>query len=108
MWRSRKIPVQSIDPNPPNASRYEMTPVEWLKLEQDAGGDAIVGTHHPSARRPACPDHLERAMHAARTLRLALRKVAMTQDYLDGLAAVDQFFTIVNTRLSRAPWEEED
>ena len=33
---------------------------------------------------------------------------AMTADYLEGPAAVDEFFTVVDTRLTRAPWEEED
>ncbi|WP_224792161.1 hypothetical protein, partial [Pseudomonas fluorescens] len=107
MWRSRRIPVESIDPNPPNASRYEMTPVEWLKLEQEAGGDAIVASmiRAPGGQRALITLN---ANARGKTLRLALRKVAMKQDYLDGPAAADQLFTIVNTRLSRAPWEEED
>ena len=107
MWRSRKIPVESIDPNPPNASRYEMTPVQWLKLEQEAGGDAIVNTiiRAPGGQRALITLN---ANARGKTLRLALRQVAMKQDYLDGPLAADQFFTIVNTRLSRAPWEEED
>ena len=107
MWRSRTIPVESIDPNPPNASRYEMTPVQWLKLEQEAGGDAIVGSiiRAPGGQRALITLS---ANARGKTLRLALRKVALTQDYLDGPLAADQLFTIVNTRLSRAPWEEED
>ena len=84
-----------------------MTPVQWLKLEQEAGGDAIVGTiiRAPGGQRALITLN---ANARGKTLRLALRKVAMTQDYLDGPAAADQLFTIVNTRLSRAPWEEED
>ena len=77
MWRSRRIPVESFDPNPPNASRCEMTPVQWLQLEQEAGGDAIVGS---IIRAPG-------GQRALITLNANAR---------------------VNTRLSRAPWEEED
>ena len=107
MWRSRRIPVESFDPNPPNASRCEMTPVQWLQLEQEAGGDAIVGSiiRAPGGQRALITLN---ANARGKTLRLALRKVAMKPDYLDGPLAADQFFTIVNTRLSRAPWEEED
>ncbi len=107
MWRSRKIPKEVADPNPPNSKRYELTPTEWLRLVEEAGGDPIVDkvvvapggqraliTLKPNAR--------------GKTLRLALRQLAQKEEFLDGPAAVDQFFTIVNTRLNRAPWEEED
>ena len=59
MWRSRQIPEEIVDPNPPHASRYELTSVEWLKLEQEAGGDAIVDKIIKAARRPASTDHAE-------------------------------------------------
>jgi len=107
MWRSRKIPKETVEPNPPNMKHYEMTPTEWLRLVEEAGGDAIVDTIvvAPGAQRALVtlkPDA------RGKTLRLALRQVAQKEDYLDGPAAVDQFFTIINTRLDRAPWEEED
>jgi hypothetical protein len=107
MWRSRKIPKETVEPNPPNMKHHEMTPTEWLRLVEEAGGDAIVDkiVVAPGAQRA-----LVTLKPGARgkTLRLALRQVAQKEDYLDGPAAVDQFFTIINTRLNRAPWEEED
>jgi hypothetical protein len=107
MWRSRKVPRESVDPNPPNASRYEMTLVEWLMLEQEAGGDDIVDKiiRAPGGQRALIT---MKSNSRGKTLRLALRKVAMKEDYLDGPAATDQFFTIVNTKLTSAPWEEVD
>lgn len=107
MWRSRRIPVESIDPDPPHASRYEMAPVQWLKLEEVAGGDAIVASviRAPGGQRALVTLG---ANARGKTLRLALRKVAMTQDYLEGPGATDEFYTIVDTLLDRAPWEEED
>jgi hypothetical protein len=107
MWRSRKIPKKVVNPNPPNDERYEMTPTEWLRLVEEPGGDAIV-------------DHVVRAPGAQRalitlkpnsrgkTLRLALQQIAQKEKYLDGPAAVDQLFSVINTKLDRAPWEEED
>ena len=107
MWRSRRIPKEIIEPDPPNMKRHEMTPTEWLRLEEEAGGDAIVDTIvvAPGAQRALVT---LKANSRGKTLRLALRQVAQKEDYLDGAAAVDQFFTIINTRLNRAPWEEED
>ena len=107
MWRSRKVPKKSMDPNPPNGSRYEMTPAEWLKLEEQAGGDAIVDkvVRAPGAQRALIT---LKPNSRGKTLKLALRHVAQNEDYLDGSAATDQFFTVVNTKLNRAPWEEED
>ena len=107
MWRSRRIPKEAMDPNPPNAKRYEMTTTEWLRLEEEAGGDAIVDKviQAPGGQRALVT---LKPNSRGKTLRLALRLVAQKEPYLDGPTAADQFFTVVNAKLNRAPWEEED
>ena len=107
MWRRRTIPVETTDVHPPHSKRYEMVATEWLRLEEQSGGDAIVDT---IIRAPGGQRALITLKPGARgkTLKLALRRLAMTAVYLEGPAAVDEFFTVVNTRLTRAPWEEED
>jgi hypothetical protein len=107
MWRSRKIPKQSVDPNPPNLQRYEMTSTEWLQLVEEAGGDAIADKiiQAPGAQRALIT---LKPGSRGKTLRLALKQIAQKEEYLDGPAAADQFFTIVNTKLTQAPWEETE
>ncbi|MBD2526239.1 hypothetical protein [Nostoc sp. FACHB-133] len=107
MWRSRKIPQLSIDPTPPNLQRYEMTDMQWLKLEQQAGGDAIVDTilKSPGAQRALIT---LKPNSRGKKLKLALRHIALKAEYLDGASATDQFYTVVETILNRAPWEEEE
>ncbi|HMF77154.1 MAG TPA: hypothetical protein VK604_15960 [Bryobacteraceae bacterium] len=107
MWRNRKIPKDTVDPNPPNATRSEMTPTEWLRLEEEGGGDAIVNKviKAPGAQRALIT---LKPNSRGKTLRLALRKIAQKEKYLDGPGSSDSFFTIINTKLYRAPWEEED
>jgi hypothetical protein len=107
MWRSRKIPKQVVDPHPPNLQRYEMTTVEWLQLEQQAGGDAIVDkvVKAPGAQRALIT---LKPNSRGKKLKLALRHIALKEPYLDGSAATDQVYTVVEAILNRAPWEEEE
>lgn len=107
MWRSRKIPKKVTDPNPPSGSRYEMMPTEWLALEQQAGGDAIVDriVKAPGGQRALLT---LKPNARGKSLRLAFRQFAMKEKYLDGPAAADKIFAILNTTLTRAPWEEQD
>lgn len=107
MWRGRKIPKLSIDPNPPNLQRYEMTEMQWLKLEQQSGGDAIVNTiiKAPGAQRALIT---LKPNSRGKKLKLALRQIAFKEPYLDGASATDQIYTLVETILNRAPWEEEE
>ena len=39
---------------------------------------------------------------------LALRRIAHSEAYLDGPSATDQFCTILDNKLTVAPWEETD
>ena len=107
MWRSRKVPKKVVDPNPPNAQRYEMADVEWLKLEQQAGGDPIVDkvVRAPGAQRALIT---LKPNSRGKKLKLALRHIALKEPYLDGPAAADQVYTVVDAILNRAPWEEEE
>ena len=107
MWRSRRIPVEVTTPTPPNLKQYEMQSRAWLEMGEQAGGDAIVDkvVRAPGGQRALIT---LKPNSRGKTLRLALTKVAMTQAFLDGPSAVNQLFTIVDTQLTRAPWEEDD
>lgn len=107
MWRSRKIPKIIIDPNPPNLQRSEMTDVEWLKLEQQAGGDPIVDQiiKAPGAQRALIT---LKPNSRGKRLKLALRHIALKEAYLDGPSATDQLYTLIEAILNRTPWEEEE
>lgn len=107
MWRSRKLPRDVGQPHPPHPTQIEMTPVEWLRLEQAVGGDPIVDK---IIRAPGGQRALVTLKPGSRGKRLCLtlRHVAMIEPFLDGPSAVDQFHVIVDTRLGRAPWEEVD
>ncbi len=107
MWRQRTVPKEITEAYPPYSKRYEMKATEWLKLEEKAGGDAIVDK---IIRAPGAQRALITLKPGARgkSLQLALRRIAMTAVYLEGPTAVDELFTVVDTLLTRAPWEEED
>jgi hypothetical protein len=107
MWRYRPVPTEVSDAGLAAARRYELVPTAWLRLSEQSGGDAIVDhiVPTPGAQRALVTlKPFSRGKH----LRLALRRVAFTQPYLDGSAATDQFFSIVDLTLDRAPWEETD
>lgn len=105
LWRSRLVPKEISDPTPDGNKRYELAPVVWLHPDEEPGGNAIVD------KIVAAPGN-QRALVTLKTnsrgkhLKLALRKVALTQPYLDGSAAQDTFITIADLVLDRAPWEE--
>jgi hypothetical protein len=106
MWRARALPRELTDPGPAAAKRFELVPVEWLTLAEQPGGDPVV-------------DHIVRAPGGQRALvtlkpgargkrlRLALKRLAQKEPYLDGPAATDQFFTVADLIFTRAPWEED-
>jgi hypothetical protein len=107
MWRARPIPTEITDPGPTAAKWYELQSAPWLQLAQQPGGDDIV-------------DHIVTAPGGQRALvtlkpnarghhiLLGLERIAHTEPYLDGSAAVNEYFTILDTNLAAAPWEEVD
>ena len=107
MWRSRRVPVEVAVPTPPHLKQYEMQTLAWLRMGEESGGDAIVDkvVQAPGGQRALIT---LKPNARGKTLRLALTKVAMTQPFLDGPSAVNETFTIVDTRLTSAPWEEDD
>lgn len=107
LWRSRLLPRPTSDPTPDGNKRYELKPVVWLEPAEQPGGDAVVD------RIVAAPGG-QRALLTLKPgargkhLRVALRRVAQPEPYLDGPAAPDQLVTIADMVLTRAPWEEVD
>jgi len=77
----------------------------WLQLVQQPGGDAIVDQIVPSPGGQRALITLKPGSRGKR-LRLALRKIAQTEKYLDGPGAADQFHTVADLILTGAPWEE--
>ncbi len=107
MWRSRPLPTLITDPPPGAAQRYQMTSQPWMDLVQQAGGDNIVDqiVAAPGGQRALVTLN---ANSRGKHIMLALRRIAHTEAYLDGPSATDQFYTILDTKLTVAPWEETD
>lgn len=107
LWRRRLLPRPTSDPTPDGNKRYELRPVVWLEPAGQSGGDDIVD------RIVAAPGG-QRALvtlkpnSRGKHLRVALRRAAQPEPYMDGPAATDQFATIADLVLTRAPWEEVD
>jgi hypothetical protein len=106
MWRARAIPRELTDPGPAGAKRFELVPVEWLALAEQPGGDAVVDriVRAPGGQRALVT---LKANSRGKRLRLALKRIAQTEPYLDGPTATHKFFTAADFKFVRAPWEEE-
>jgi hypothetical protein len=106
MWRERLLPTLLTSTGPSAAQRYELQDQPWLELVQQ-GGDAIVDfiVRAPGGQRALV---ILKANSRGQHLVLALRRVAHTEAYLDGPAATDQFYPILDMALNAAPWEEAD
>ena len=106
MWRARAIPRELTDPGPAAARRFELVPVEWLALAEQPGGDAVVDriVRAPGGQRALVT---LKANSRGKRLRLALKRIAQNEPYLDGPSASDAFFTVADFRFVRAPWEED-
>ena len=107
MWRARPLPTLITDPPPAAAQRYQMAPQPWMDLVQQAGGDNIVDQIVPAPGGQRALVTLN-ANARGKHIKLALRRIAHTEAYLDGASATDQFYTIFDTTLTAAPWEETD
>lgn len=107
MWRSRPIPQEVTDTGPIGNKRYELEPVEWLVLAEQSGGDPVVDQ---IVRGPGGQRALVTLLPNSRgkQIRLALKRVALTEPYLDGPSAVDAFHSVADFVFVKAPWEEED
>ena len=84
--------------------------VEELEFGEDAGrqpgGDAVVDriVRTPGGQRALVT---LKANSRGKRLRLALKRIAQNEPYLDGPSATDAFFTVADFRFVRAPWEED-
>jgi peptidoglycan hydrolase-like protein with peptidoglycan-binding domain len=107
MWRDRPIPTLITDPPPASAQRYELQPQPWLKLVQQPGGDNVVDYIVPAPGGQRALVTLKPGSRGQRVT-LGLVRCAHTEAYLDGPAATDQFYTVLDQTLTAAPWEEVD
>jgi large repetitive protein len=107
MWRDRPIPTLITDPPPACAQRCELQPQPWLELVQQAGGDNVVDYIVPAPGGQRALVTLKPGCRGQRVT-LALRRCAHIEAYLDGPAATDQFYTVLDQSLTAAPWEEVD
>ncbi|RAP77725.1 hypothetical protein [Paenibacillus montanisoli] len=107
LWRSRMLPREVKESSPVGSKRYEMERALWLEPVEVLGGASIVQriVPAPGGQRALVilkPDS------RGKQLKLALRKIAQPESYLDGSGAMDQFVTFAELILSGAPWEEVD
>jgi hypothetical protein len=107
LWHERPIPIQITVPGPSAAQRYELQSKPWLELQKGPASDDIVDhiVTAPGGQRALVT---LKAGARGRRIQLALERVPHAEPYLDGPAAVPQFFTVLDTKLNAAPWEETD
>lgn len=112
LWRERLLPREIPDATVEGAKRYELTPVLWLEPSEHTAGNPVADQ---------IVEHIVKAPGGQRALvtfapgkrgkrlRLALKRVAQTEPYLDGPGNPNpSFINIADMILDRAPWEEED
>ena len=105
MRRDRLLPQEVSSADTPPTRRWQMQPRAWLALETATGGSASI------TRTIWAPGN-QRALvmlgpgARGKRLRLALIKKAFVDKFLDGPAATDTSFVIVDEILGAAPWEE--
>lgn len=105
MRRSRPLPEEVASSDAPPTKRWKMTEQIWLDLVSAAGGDAGVDRVLWAPGRQRALVKLAAGARGKR-LKLALRREALTAPYLDGAAAADLDYVIVDELLAHAPWEE--
>jgi len=106
LYRDWLLPVEVTDPEPDPITRVELRPRRWLEIVKSQGSEAFVGdiVADQDGRRviaallPAARDQL---------VGLSLRRIALTESYLDGAAATDAYHSIFSVALDHAPWEED-
>ena len=105
MLRSRLLPREEISQDNPPTRRWKMLDEIWLNLVADSGNSAsISSTLWAPGKQRALVVLAPNARN--QRLKLSLQKKAQTAAYLDGAAATDSTFVIVDEILGHAPWEE--
>ena len=106
LWREREratlVTLAGTD-----VKHYELTRDPWVFPQQGPGSDDIVDriVRAPGGQRaivllkPGSREH---------KLSLVLKRLAFTESYLDGPAASDETYKLVDVAFPKAPWEEED
>jgi hypothetical protein len=106
LFRDWALPVEVTDPEPDPITRIELRPRRWLDVAKSAGSEALIGdiVADQDGRRviaALAPDARDQLVG------LSLRRIALTEPYLDGAGAVDELHPIFDVMLDRAPWEED-
>lgn len=105
LWRSRAHPAEVADPDGlPGTKRWRLQDSEWLRLEQGAGGNAVLGPagilRAPGSQRALV---VLAAGQRGRRLRLELARPAFPEPYLQ---LPEERHRVLDQLLDRAPWEE--
>ena len=107
MWRDRPVPTLVTGPPRASAQAYEMQPQPWLELVQPHGeGDNVVDHIVPAPGGQRALVTLKPGSRGQHVV-LALHRVASTQAYLNEPDATGHY-TVLDQRLTAAPWEEAD
>lgn len=107
LWRYHDLPEKVTDTSTETPSeRWELRPRLWLDVQQGGEGDDIVEqiVVAPGGQRALITlSNNARGKH----LQLILKRHALKESWLDGAAASDSDYLILDTSLRSAPWEEE-
>lgn len=103
--RDRVLPLEVVSADTPPTKRWKMVAQPWLQLADAGGGSAAV------TRTIWAPGNQRALVMLAagargKRLRLALVRKAFKEAFLDGAAATDTSFVVVDEILGHAPWEE--
>lgn len=98
--RARLVPMTGTD-----VEHYELSRDEWVSPIEAAGSSVVERIiRAPGGQRAVV---ILRPGSRGATLRLALRRIAFQEQYLDGPTASDQVEPLVDVGIARAPWEED-
>lgn len=104
LWRDRER-AKLVTMTGTNVEHYELSRDEWVAPVEAAGSDSVARiVRAPGGQRAIV---ILKPGSRGKTVKLALRRRAFTESYLDGASATDQVESLVDVGLARAPWEED-
>jgi hypothetical protein len=104
LWRQRERATLVTVPNT-DMKHWELTRDDWIEPVETAVSDGVVEgiIEAPGSQRALL---IIKPNSRGKRLQVALKRIAFTDEYLDGAGATDEFETIADVAFDHAPWEE--